>query len=215
MLIDPFFDMSPSVQTALSGLTEAAKTCFKDDLSSIVLFGSGAEGRLRATSDINLLILLKQFRQEEADGLRDPLRLARAAARAVAMFILEEELPSAVELFAVKFSDIARRHRVLFGELPAALRAIPPADKKRQLREMLMNLVLRLRLSYTSLREDMLAEIVAGTAGPLRSAASTLLDLEGQPVGSPRESLETVVRSLDGGQWSEVLTHITAARESA
>jgi hypothetical protein len=135
------------------------------------------------------------------------------------MFILESELEAAAELFAVKFSDIAQRHRVLYGELPTALQAISPVARRRQLREILMNLTLRLRRAYviTSLREEQLATIIAETAGSLRTAASTLLELEGQPPASPRESLIRLVRALDdqeGEKWDDMLARISEARET-
>jgi predicted nucleotidyltransferase len=205
-----------AVETVLADLVKAAKASFQDDLSSVVLFGSGAEDRLRATSDLNLLVVLKQFLPERADEFREPMRLARVAARAAAMFVLESELPAAVEAFAVKFGDIARRSRVLFGQLPAALRTISPQAKRQQVCQMLMNLALRLRQSYvtTSLREEQLALVIADAAGPLRTAAATLLELDGQPVASPKQALEKIAGSLGGGDWSDTLRRISEARES-
>ena len=44
--------------------------------------------------------------------------------RAVAMFVLESEAPTVAEVFAVKFGDIARRCRVLFGQFPSGLSGI-------------------------------------------------------------------------------------------
>jgi len=211
-----FDDIPLAAQSILIDLVDAAKSSFQGDLSSIVLFGSAAEGRLRKTSDLNLMIVLKQFRQERADGFREPMRMAHVAMKAASMFILEAELAIAVNLFPVKFGDIARRHRMLFGELPVALRSISPEAKKRQLHEMLMNLSLRLRQSYvlTSLREEQLAVVIARIAGPLRTAASTLLELEGRQADSPKASLEAVADSLDGKPWAETLAHISKARET-
>lgn len=208
-------DMPPAMEHALDELVTAAKNSFQDDLASIVLFGSGAEGQLRATSDLNLLIVLREFRRSRADAFREPLRMAHVAVRAVAMFVLESEAPTVAEVFAVKFGDIARRCRVLFGQFPSGLSGISREAKRLQLRQLLMNLTLRLRHSYVviSLREEQLALTIAETAGPLRSAAATLLELEGQPVASPKQSLETVARSLEG-DWTEALAAISEARQS-
>jgi hypothetical protein len=46
--------LPPTVKILFADLVEAAKNCFETDLKSAVLFGSGAEGRLRKTSDLNL-----------------------------------------------------------------------------------------------------------------------------------------------------------------
>jgi len=209
-------DMPAAVQSALTDLVAAAQSSFQDDLASIVLFGSGAEGRLRPTSDVNLLFVLRQFRHERADAFRESLRLAYVAARVAAMFVVETELTEAAELFAAKFGDIARRHRVLYGEFPATLGSISAQAKRRQLLEMLMNLTLRLRRNYlfASLHEERLAAVVAETSGPLRVAAATLLELEGQQVVSPKASLERFVSALDAEKWRDVLTRISEARET-
>jgi predicted nucleotidyltransferase len=209
-------EAATAVERVLADLVAAAKDSFQDDLRSVVLFGSGAEGRLRATSDLNLLVVLKRFGRERADAFREPLRLARVAARAAAMLILESELPAAAEAFAVKFGDIARRHRVLFGDLPDGLLNVSAEAKKRQLCQLLLNLALRLRQSYvlTGLREEQLALVIADAAGPLRAAAAALLELQGQPAASPKLALETVAGSLEGGPWSETLRRVSEVRES-
>lgn len=212
----PGLSVSPAVESVLAELVQSVKDAFGDDLVCMALFGSGAEGRLRATSDLNLLVVLKRFQRDRADQFREPLRVGRMAVKATAMFLLESEAATAVEAFAVKFGDIARRHRVLIGQLPKALLTVSPEAKRQRLLQTLMNLTLRLRQSYVamSLREEQLALVIAETAGALRSSAATLLELEGRPVASPKESLETVAGALDGGKWSETLRRISEARES-
>src|SRR3954447_11775063 len=99
-----------TVERAITSFVDAAKPAFGANLVSIVLFGSGAEQNLRATSDVNILLVLKRFDQAAADRLREPLRYAHAAVELNAMFLLEAELPAAMEAFAVKFADIQARH---------------------------------------------------------------------------------------------------------
>src|SRR5205807_1909594 len=96
-------------------------------LRSVVLFGSAAEGRLRATSDVNLLFVLRTFDLDGVDKLREPLRLAEIGARIAPMFLLESELQAAATAFAVKFTDIAHRRRVLHGDDPFVSLAVPRA----------------------------------------------------------------------------------------
>ena len=70
-----------SVEAILAELVTTTSETLGDDLLSIVLFGSAAEGRLRANSDVNVLMLLKTFTSERIDLLREYLRLAHSAAR--------------------------------------------------------------------------------------------------------------------------------------
>jgi hypothetical protein len=78
----------------------------------------------------------------------------------------------------------------------------------------LLNLGLRLRQQYvlSSLREEQIALLVADAAAPLRAAAAALLELEGKPVASPKQALETVVRTLPEPGREELLRHMSDAR---
>jgi predicted nucleotidyltransferase len=200
----------------LQRLVEAARTSFTQDLVSMILFGSAAEGRLRPTSDLNLLLVLKKFERNQVDGFREPLRLAQVAARATAMFLLETELMAAAEAFAVKFDDIVRRHRVLYGANVLTNLTTPRAMRKLRLRQVLLNLSLRLRERYatTSLREEQLAIVAAEAAGPLRAAALTLCDLEGRAAGSPREALRKIAVSQGEARWTQMLDSLSEARKT-
>src|SRR5690349_442013 len=145
-----------AVERALTAFVAATKEAFGADLVSVVLFGSGAEQNLRPTSDVNILVVLKAFDQTKADALREPLRFAHAAIELNAMFALESELPAATEAFAVKFSDILHRHRVLHGSDPFASVVVSNAALLRRLKQVLLNLQIRLRERYVlmSLREE-------------------------------------------------------------
>jgi predicted nucleotidyltransferase len=194
---------------------DAAQSAFTNNLKSVILFGSAAEGRLRATSDVNIIVLLTQFDQSGADAMREPLRVAHAAIRLSPMFIVEAELPVAITAFAEKFSDILRRRRILFGHDPFVGVTIPREIIIVRLDQVLLNLVLRLRETYVmrGLREEQLALAVADAAGPLRSAAATLLELLAQPYTSAKNAFEAFVQLVGDSSWLEVLPRISAARE--
>jgi len=212
---NPLPDLPTQVTRVLSEFVFAAQAAFATDLRAIILFGSAAEGRLRATSDVNLLLLLTTFDQGRASELRNPLRVAQAAIRLSPMFILEAELPSAITAFAEKFSDILRRRKVLFGSDPFVGVKILRKILIARLDQVLLNLILRLREVYVmrGLREEQLAIAIADAAGPLRSCAATLLELEGQKENSPKAALEKYVKSTGESAWLEALPRISEARE--
>jgi predicted nucleotidyltransferase len=204
-----------TVEAVLAELVQAARDALGDELESVILFGSAAEGRLRARSDVNLLMLLKSFDARRVDGLREPLRLAHAAAGVEAMFLLADELPVAAELFAVKFNDIRRRHRVLYGSDPVQALPIDEGELRRRLREVLLNLAIRLRERYAliSMRDEQLSKVMAEFAGPLRAAAVALLQLQGEAPASPREALEAVAGATGDNAFVEAVAMLSQARE--
>ena len=205
------------IQRHLDLFVAAAQTAFGDDLAAAVLFGSAADGQVRATSDVNLLLLLKRFTPQTADALRGSLRLAHAAIDLQVMFLLERELTQAADAFAVKFADIIARHRVLLGNDPFASLHTSRDAMLRRLRQVLLNQQVRMRERYMllSLNEEQLAGAIADAAGPLRSAAASLAQLEGKPAQSGKQALEAFVEQLGEPALHTALQAMSTARETA
>jgi len=215
-LLDAASDLPAPVARTLTEFVAALETTLGPDLRSIVLFGSGAENRLRTTSDVNIVVVLAAFDRQRIDTLSETLLAARAAIRLNVMWLLESELADAVQAFGVKFADISRRHRVLWGVDPFQNVRIPRPAAIARLRQVLLNLILRLRASYAlnSQREERLTALVAETAGPLRASAAEILELEESVRIAPREALERIARALPGDGWNDVLEGIRAARQT-
>lgn len=202
------------VARALDEFVAAARDALGDQLLSVVLFGSAAEGRLRATSDVNVILVLARFDPVRVDALREPLRLAHALIGLEVMLLREDEIAAAGEAFAVKFADIEHRRRVLFGPDPFASLQVTREAMLRRVGQVLLNTKLRLRERYAmvSLREEQAARVVADAAAPLRAAAAALLRIEGRPQPTPRQALETLASEL-GPEWAPVLARVSEARE--
>jgi hypothetical protein len=212
----PLPQLPPPIAEVLNSFLQSAKDALGPDLLSVVLFGSAAEGQLRATSDLNLILVLASFSQRKADQLRQPLRIAQAAIQLHPMFLLKDEIPHAARSFAPKFADIRRRRAVLFGDDPFASLSIPRDAEIRQLRQQLLNLILRLRAAYVarSLREEQLSLLIAGALGPLRSYAAVLLDLEGRPAASSSQALQLLGAELAIPDWPQLSARLAATQET-
>jgi len=199
-----------STKRVIDDFLQVARSAFGENLRAAVLYGSAAEGKLRPTSDTNLILILTAFEQTQVDGVRQSLRLAQSAIQLKTMFLLQEEIPLAVRSFAPKFADVIRRRVVLFGEDPFAAVTIPRDAEIRQLRQQLLNLMLRLRSAYAErgLREEQLGIFLANIVGALRSLAQTLCELQGRPARSAREAFAQLGDELGLSEWSAVLSAI-------
>ncbi len=208
-------DLPEVVALGLSRFVESSRVIFGEDLKSVVLFGSGAEGRLRPASDVNVILILTSFDSTKAGAIRAPYAAAQAAIRLKAMFLLESELPQVLISFGQKFSDVLRRHQVLYGPDPLVGANIPRSAIILRLRQVLLNLMLRLREGYVEqgATQERVSELIAEAAGPLRSCAATLLELEGKSAASPKEALVQFVATLPASGWDEILAHVSDARE--
>jgi hypothetical protein len=198
--------LSQSSQTLIDSLGE--------ELEALILFGSAAVGLMRASSDVNLLVVLRRFDSERIDRASAVLQAAAAAIELHPMFLLASELPLAAESFSVKFDDIAHRHLVLYGTDPFQGLTIPRALLVKRLQQVLFNLTLRLRTLYAvgRAREENLAALIADTAAPLRRSAYAILELRGARPPSPKAALESLAAEL-GGEWNSDLQNLSKARE--
>lgn len=208
-------DLPETVARSLSSFIERALALFGPELRSIVLYGSAAEGKLRPASDVNLLLILTSFDVAKAASIRESFSAAHAAIRLTAMFLLESEVEQAMESFGQKFSDIVRRHRVLHGPNPFAGIGVPRAAVLMRTRQVLLNLILRMREAYVERGStpERISQLIAEWAGPLRSCAATLLELERKPPAPPKDALLNFVAALAEPGWDKVLENISEARE--
>jgi predicted nucleotidyltransferase len=202
-----------AVRTTLSEFAAAAQEAFAEDLLSVVLFGSAAEGRLRATSDVNVVLVLRRVDPKKIETIGEAYRFAHAAIRLSAMFILEGEIGVAKDAFAVKFADIIARHQVLYGPDPFVGLTVSREAAFRRLLQVLVNLQLRLRERYalSSGFDEQLARAAADAIGPLRASAAVLLWLESGARIEPRDALRQIA---DETGSSAALAAMIDARES-
>jgi predicted nucleotidyltransferase len=208
-------DRLQAVRVTLEHFVASARTALGEDLVSVVLYGSAAEGALRLTSDVNLILLLRRFQPARIDVLSETLRAATASVRLDAMFLLEAEIEAAAAAFAVKFFDVQHRRRVLHGSDPFAGLSVSSTALAQRLKQVLLNLILRLRHAYATraAREEQLPALIADAVGPLRASAATLLALQGEAVASPKGALERVVTGWGDEAYGSVLPRFSLLRE--
>lgn len=197
------------IQTALDGLVSDAKESFGPDLISVTLYGTAAENRLRETSDVNVILVCTRLNPEDLQRFAPKLAFARASAPITVLFLQESEIAAAIELFAQKFSDIHRRHKVLYGRNCFSEARPSRAATILRLRQVLLNMTMRLRESFAErvAQPDRLAAAAASYAGPIRACAATLREVQGEPILPPKEALEQFVSDKS---W---LIHLSDARQ--
>lgn len=203
-------------EQTLSEFIASTRDALGDQLVSALVFGSAATGQLRATSDVNLILVLTQFDHHRLDDLRESLRVARAVLDLHVMFITEEELPRAIEAFTLKFADIQRRHRVLYGKEVFNDVSISRDHLVEKTKQALLNFQLRMREHYVlmSLREEQMVRIIADAAAPLRASASALRQIRGESYLDGKEALETFVQQIQRAELQDALRAMSVARET-
>jgi predicted nucleotidyltransferase len=193
-----FSGLPAHVAAILESFVGEARDALGPDLVSVVLFGSAADGKLQASSDVNLILVLAAFDAGKLKDISDTLQAAEAAIQLRVMFLLEREIAAAMDFFAQKFADVLRRHRVLFGKDVFAAKTVSRQPEIFRLRQILLNLTLRLREACVSRGQqaEQVAHVLAETFGPLRAAAATLMELEGKPVSDSGAAFAVLASSF-------------------
>lgn len=89
---------------------------FGHRLTSVVLYGSGADGSFRpGVSDLNILILLDEPQPELLERFANEGRRKMKKRRITPMVISEEEYRRGTDVFPMEYLDIRDRHVTLYG----------------------------------------------------------------------------------------------------
>jgi predicted nucleotidyltransferase len=182
-------DLPVDIVDALDEFRTRSLESFGDSLKSILLFGSAAEGRLRATSDVNLMMVFTRVALDRVEQWRRDVEALVAAADLKPLVLLEDEIAAAAEAFAVKYFDILHRRRVLHGADPFASLTISDDALRRRVSQVLLNLTLRLRHSLLLHNDFARTRALTDAVGPLRASAVALQEVSRQPQTAPKEAL--------------------------
>src|SRR3954471_11017441 len=131
-------DLPADIAATLEDFRAISVETFGASLQSLLLFGSAAEGRLRATSDVNLVMVFTHLDLERVKAWRSRVELLVAPIDLQPLILLEDEIAAAAEAFAVKYFDILHRRRVLHGTDPFVTLEISDAALQRRVSQVLL-----------------------------------------------------------------------------
>ena len=143
------------VAATLDTLTSALRNVPGDNLLGLILFGGVARGRYNAgTSDINIVVYVRESIAKELTSLAPPLHEAWRAKRVEPMIVAKGELPRLSIAFPTKILDIQRKHITLFGEDPFEGIIVSREHIRARAEQELRNLALRLRRRFLAIYND-------------------------------------------------------------
>src|ERR1700752_1919248 len=105
------------VHEALKNLVERLHEAARDNLQSVILYGSAARGDFHeAHSDLNVLCVLRSLRAPDLTRVSPVAKWWTTAQHQPApLFFAAEELQQSADVFAIELLDIKESHRVLYG----------------------------------------------------------------------------------------------------
>ena len=125
------------------------QSVLESKLLSIVLYGSAAQGESYAPqSDLNVLVILKEFSLSDLSNLKKVIHKGRKQARIVPIFWTEEELKNSLDVFPVEFLEMAGHHKVLYGADLLSGLSVDTKNLRHQIEFELRSKLLRLRAEW-------------------------------------------------------------------
>lgn len=205
-------------------LTELASTLgsqLGDNLVALLVFGSAVRGGWReGTSDVDLVLVLKDPKREALLAVANTLTVARTAFRFEAVILGVEEIPRAADVFPLFYDDIQSCHVVLAGKDPFAELAISDQFRRLRIEQELREEQIRLRRAVVDSlgAPQPLAGAVERKVKQLRGPLDALLKLRRTPATSDLLPVllekATEVYGIDTGALSNVRKDPEAAHDA-
>ena len=180
------------VNEALKNLVERLHEVARDNLQSVILYGSAARGDFHeAHSDLNVLCVLRSLRAPDLARVSPVVKWWTTVQHQPApLFFAAEELLQSADVFAIELLDMQQSHRVLYGSDAVAGVTVPMNLHRVQVEHELRTLLLKLRQHLLHEPENqkelaaVLAKSISSTVTLLRHA---LIALKEQPSSEPRD----------------------------
>ncbi|HXU18807.1 MAG TPA: nucleotidyltransferase domain-containing protein [Terriglobales bacterium] len=129
-----------------SEFVEKMRAAAGDNLVSVVLYGSAADGDFHPEySDLNLLCLLRDVSLPALTKIASVVSWWRGKRHRPPLVITSQELNASADVFSIEFSDMRQRYRVLHGEDPLRVLNVPMTHHREQLEYELREKVFLLR----------------------------------------------------------------------
>lgn len=178
----------------LEELRGALTSALGDELEALVMFGSAVRGGYRAdSSDVDLVIVLKNDRRELVERIGPALAVARYAARIEAMILRSSDLQRSADVFPLLYDDIREKSVVLHGKSPFEALVISDDHRRLRIEQELREARIRARrmLSDNAGDDRALAGGIDRKVKQVRSPLHALLRLHGKTSDG---SLDQVLR---------------------
>lgn len=199
-------------QGSLNHFVDDLRATHKDNLASVVLYGSAATGdRMAERFGLNMLVALHRITPEDLRLAQAPTREWRRLGQPLPVYFTLRELSEAADVFPIEFHQMARTRRVLFGRDPFEFVELSNANLRHQTEYELRGKLIQLRRSFipASASPEKLAQLMSESLGTFSSLFRPVLILHGvEPPVAKQDAVRATVEllGLDGETFEKIFT---------
>lgn len=137
------------MEKMLNEFVDNLKETFKDRLSSVILYGSCAVGECENSfSDVNLMVIIQCLCAEDLKSANKFIEKLYKKTKTLPIFMDKDEWFDSCDVFAIEYSDIKERNKILYGEDLISSLSVDRHDLRLQCEREVKNLLVRLRQGY-------------------------------------------------------------------
>lgn len=187
-------------QESLRNFVEDLRATHKENLASVVLYGSAVLGdEMAGQSGLNLLVALHSITPEDLRQAQAPTREWQRLNQPLPVYFTLGELSDAADVFPIEFHQMARTRKVLYGADPFEFVVLRDANLRHQTEYELRGKLLQLRRSYisASTSAEKLSALMAESLGTFAALFRPVLMLHGkEPPVTKQEAVRVTVQML-------------------
>jgi predicted nucleotidyltransferase len=175
------------------------KAAFGDNCASVIMYGSAVTHEYRpGVSDINILIVLKNFGIEELRKSFSITRKWQAKKVTVPFFMTVDYIASSLDTYPVEFIDMRSNYKVLHGEDVLARLDIKKEHLRIQCERELKGIALHLRREYVRTNGDkkILGRLLTASVKTLMPVFKALLVLNDRPIPNLKSDIIMAIEDL-------------------
>jgi hypothetical protein len=184
----------------------------------IVLYGSAAGADYHAAgSDQNILVLIEDAGMPTLASLAPIVRRWVGVGNPPPLLMTRAEWSRRADVFAMEYSDMLERHRVLYGTFPTKGIVVSRHDLRRQLESEAMGKLLRFRRGAMSAGGDVqrLRSLVEDAFPSMQALLRGVLHLHGESALGATEEVVTRAAALAGFRAEPILAVLAYRRGTA
>ncbi len=184
---------------AVAGFADGLVKSLGENLASVILFGSAAGGDyLEGKSDINTLIILQNARVIDLTIIMENVRKFAKKGLAVPLIFETEHIETSLDTFPIEFSDMHKRHILLYGSDPLTKTKVEKTNLRYQCEREFKSIVVNLRRGFiqTGGKKEHIETLLIGSLSSVLAACRGLVWLAGQAPPDAVDALLGAVQTI-------------------
>lgn len=184
----------------LNRFVEDLRSTHKDNLASVILYGSVAAGdQIASQSDYNLLIALHRIRPQDLKLAQAPTRKWQRLGHPLPVYFTVAELRDAADVFPIEFHQMEKARALLYGQDPFEALPISDENLRHQTEYELRSKLIQLRRLYIPASGSVkkLCTLMTDSLTSFATLFAPVLMLSGvEPPVTKRECVKATARYL-------------------